>query len=331
MKLKYIVLGTLLISSIQFAHSAVGTGSSGGGFAVVCRNADGKINSAELLDLYEAKNKFKYNLIESTGSLEGDYISSVSNTYRLQGYEGDVLIDSNARKNLDKFLASVVFLGKDQILPNLYDLGDHMNAPAGCDIEPLAIWYDDKDLIKIKFEIWDNLSTLDQAALVQHEISYHYERGFYEKTSEGARAFVSTIFSVNASPVLDENTKRLPWAMAISSDAITSEKTYTAFTYKLDGSQMALNLFTIMNRPLVTKATAYIDLSGVVLKNAYNEMGNGQVVIAQTDKVEKRRTHILTEQNNKWDIEFTFIPNMPVKIGFYQKGVLIQESILTHL
>lgn len=315
------ILATQLLTSVAIA----GPITSGGGFALVCRNDNNSIISAELLDLYEAKNKFNYQLLTSTGSLEGDYVASVANTYRLQGYEGDILIDSFTRKNLAMFLEKASFLPKTKKLPHLNDLGNHAKAPAGCAIEALAVWNDQTDAIKIDSEIWDNLDSLSQAALVQHELAYKYQRSSYEKTSESTRAFVGTIFSVNAKSVLDERTRNLPMATGRADDL------YTTFHHEKIGNEMKLHFFTIMNRLLVTEATTSIDLTGVQLKSGYSDKLNKFVVIALVDKVKKVKNKILTNQNSSWEIEFTFIPNRPVKIGFYEKGVLLQEMFLTNL
>src|SRR5687768_15205585 len=51
---------------------AAGVGSSGGGFAVVCRSTDGTIESAQLLDLYEGQARGdRYR--QPTGNLSQDY------------------------------------------------------------------------------------------------------------------------------------------------------------------------------------------------------------------------------------------------------------------
>lgn len=329
MKTVVMTLLTLGFSTLSYGkESAMGAGSSGGGFAVVCRNEARNITSAQLLDLYEAKNKFKYELIESTGSLEGDYVASVRNTYRLQGAGDLPLIGEGTRKNLDLFLEKVIFLGKGQELPKLNDLGTHLPAPIGCEIEPLAVWSGkgESSIIRIKSEIWDNLSTLDQAALVQHELFYAYERDLYEKTSEGTRASVATIFSNNAQPVFDERTEKLNYGS--SSDKDLSGKTYiTSFRYEVTNDLMTLHLSHIMNRALLTKAIAQISLEGVKLKKEYIDH-RGFFIVAETDKVRVSRSKIATQQRSDWEIEFTFIPNKPVKVSFYQKGVLIQESLL---
>ena len=322
-----IIVSTQLFTSTAFG----GPITSGGGFAVVCRGKDSRINSAELLDLYEAKNKFGYTLIESSGSLEGDYVASVQNTYRLQGEENDVFIDSSVRKNLDMFLERVTFLPKNQRLPHLNDLGDHLNPPKGCELEPLAIWNDEKEEIKINSEIWDSLSTLDQSALVQHEISYHFERELFEKNSEGTRAFVGTIFSSNATPAFNEFTKSLPMAISIEKDSLNSGNVNTSFTYEMSGNIMKINFFSIMNRPLVTKATSEVNLSGIQLSKIFSKEDRDFRVIALTDTRRIVKVKINTEQRSDWEVEFTFIPNKPVKIGLYQKGILIQETALNFL
>lgn len=330
---KWTALFILSLSPYLLAKDSVmGAGSSGGGFAIVCRADNGSILNAELLDLYEAKSKPNYELIESTGSLEGDYVASVANTYRLQGYESAVIIDSSTRKNLDSVLGLMDFLDKRQPLPNLHDLGKHLKAPAGCEIEPLAIWDDSKDRIKVSSEIWNSLSTLDQAALVQHEVVYKYHRGLYEKNSEEARAFVAAIFSKSAKPVLDERTFDLRVGSAVTTDSSSNNQIMTAFKHEMIGNTMKVYLTAIGGMPVVSLSTASFDLTGVKLERMMElNSASKSVIGARVEKVTKLRSKITTDQSSKWELELGLFPNKPVKMSFYKDGVLIIESTLNFL
>jgi hypothetical protein len=316
------LLAVLLTSSIAFA----GPITSGGGFAVVCRSHNSEILSAELLDLYEAKNKFNYTILNSLGNLEDDMIAATININRLQGYvvspsRDDVLM------TLNEFFKRVNFLPKTSELPNLNDLGQHAPAPKNCKIEPLAVWNDQSGKIKINAEIWNNLTTLGQSALINHENYYWYERTHLnQSTSEHARAVIATAYSTNAKEVVNEKTRDLPKAYASGPNPDVS----LSFLFEKQDNIMTLYFTHLMDFTVLTEAKAIIDLTGIELKNIRDENSRGKV-IAVTNESKVIRSKIQSSQSNDWEIEFTFIPNKPVKIGLYQKNALIKELDLSNI
>jgi hypothetical protein len=194
----------LTILSLMFSVSAwAGPSTSGGGFAVVCRDGNQKIKTAELLDLYEAKHLHGFELINSSGDEVKDYLRSVKNGYRLQGYNPPVT-DDEIKKNRQNFYNIVNWIPSDEQLPNLNDIGKTVAVPAGCKIEPLAIFYDTQGVVSIDKSIWETLDTLSRAALITHEITYNYFRSMKlaaDTTSEESRTLTAMNFSKNITPV----------------------------------------------------------------------------------------------------------------------------------
>lgn len=318
----YTLLAIILASSTAFA----GPITSGGGFAVVCRNND-EILSAELLDLYEAKNKFNYTILESSGNLEDDMIAATININRLQGH---IVTPSlhDIRITLNEFFKRVAFLPKTSQLPHLNDLGQHVQVPKGCKIEPLAVWNDQDGKIKINAEIWNALTTLAQSALINHENYYWYERTHLnQSTSEGARAVIATSYSTNAKEVVNERTRALPKASA--SDP--SIDVYLDFHFEKQDNLMTLYFKNLMNFIILTETKTTIDLTGIELKNVTDQTSHKSKVIAVTKESKVIRSKIQSSQRNDWEIEFTFIPNKPVKIGLYQQNTFIKEIELTYI
>src|SRR4051812_28042212 len=70
----FFIIGMYFFSSTTYA----GVGSSGGGYAVVCRTPSGEIQQATLLDLYEVQSKPGVTLIPSSGDLYQDYARVVA-------------------------------------------------------------------------------------------------------------------------------------------------------------------------------------------------------------------------------------------------------------
>ena len=62
MKFKWIVLAMV---SVATQTVWAGNEKGSGGKTVVCRNADGSIHSAEILDLYEGRTAYQLNYSES--------------------------------------------------------------------------------------------------------------------------------------------------------------------------------------------------------------------------------------------------------------------------
>jgi hypothetical protein len=160
------------IAAILPLTALAGPSTSGGGFAVVCRNSTGVIESAEILDLFEARTVHKFELMKSSGDELRDYVRAVSNGYRLQGYNPPIS-DQEMIDNVEKFRKIMTWLPEDEKLPNLDDLGLSISVPVGCKIEPLAIFYDNQNIVVIDKAIWTAMDSLSQSALVLHEIYYH--------------------------------------------------------------------------------------------------------------------------------------------------------------
>lgn len=192
----------LAIFTLGMAAKA-GPSTSGGGFAVVCRDSNSNtILSAELLDIYEARTVHGFEIMKESGDEVRDYIRSVKNGYRLQGYHPPIS-DEEIAHNLKKFYDIAEFLPMDEKLPNLDDLGSTVKAPEGCAIEPVAIFYDSENVVTIDKQIMDAMNSLSRAALITHEIQYHYFRSLDvdpDTNSLEARLTTATSFALNLNP-----------------------------------------------------------------------------------------------------------------------------------
>lgn len=141
-----------------------------GGDAVVCRDANGEITSAEVLDVYEGRQV--YNLrpqSSSTSTKPGEYLKSI---FRQLKQIDPSKYDTYMGK-LKEFHSQIDFV--DEALEDIPDHGDLMIIP-GCAVEQLAIQRQvdlpgDK-AYTINREIWNSLDVINQAALISHEIIY---------------------------------------------------------------------------------------------------------------------------------------------------------------
>jgi hypothetical protein len=183
----------ILVSVISFKVSAafemgpMGAISGGGGKAVVCRDANGAIKSAEAFDLYEGRLMWGLNI--STSSEPAD--QQILRLTKAQPLNSMGLIEIYTRSVMDHM----------RLLPadaQLIDINDSFEAiaPKNCKIEQLANYYND-NMILVNGEIWQALDETNRAALILHEATYAAERIFGAVDSRRSRHITSSLFDVS--------------------------------------------------------------------------------------------------------------------------------------
>ncbi len=170
-----------------------GVGSSGGANAVVCRNDQGQILKATLLDLFEA---------EARGLQLLPPLTSITAEYRraLKNLRANILMDIEPtvedEERFERNIAS--FEQVEGELEPVGDIGETVEIPLNCKIEQLAI-YDDtaSELpVRVSKEIWSHLSAMNQVALYAHEIIFRDFRSVFPlESSAGLREIVGRLFS----------------------------------------------------------------------------------------------------------------------------------------
>lgn len=189
----------------------------GGGNAVVCRDNDGRVTRAKLLDLFEGEaldglipQKFDENLsfeeiaklvakiIDEGGG--GDSISGVTTTT-----SGGVITKKTTLitppRSSDSITRWVDFIIKRyRVLPEEIGLdpipdSGHFIFPRNCMIEQLAVYKDDTSQIFFVNDIWKALDKTHKAALLVHEALYKNLRSLQESNSDRTRKVVALAFS----------------------------------------------------------------------------------------------------------------------------------------
>jgi hypothetical protein len=185
-------LGLVLIGLLFASPSyAAGVGSSGGGLAVVCRDSYGSITGAELLDLYEGTTRDHLTLVSPLNSLEAEYLYF---TQELRHAAGDPRpVDQSVIDEFNELInGSLNFLPQGQHLVPACALGPTIPAPPMCDIEQLADYNDQTNVIDVDSEIWSALDYVNQGAFLAHET---LDRTACERGSENVRRLVAQLFS----------------------------------------------------------------------------------------------------------------------------------------
>jgi len=315
--------------------------TSGGGDAVVCRDKNKIIIRAILLDIYEATNRYNLILMQSTGLLEEDYIRSVENTYKLQGFE-QAFSEFEAKQSLNRFFKIVHYTFPGEKLPDIPDAGESVPLPEGCVLEQVAIFDDVGNYIKIDHEIWTAFDSLNKAALISHEFFYKYERGFNEKTSEGTRSTVAHVYSAQGMLLSAKDSIPDDSPLCMASDLnggeiYLQEKTSAFYVYGdiLDGGYPKITLqFThLMGKPIVKKATVDILGIGFILAHGdpeFKEQHNDYVVWEKQCSYFDQIFPLVGSQYRDRFIRVEYIYGKPLKLSLYHNGFRVEESIVTN-
>ena len=176
-----------IFAFLPFSSVYAGGTETHGGHVVICKKKSGKISSAELLDLYEARQLYGiHSRMTDQGSLiREDWGDWEYSTYLARG------ISYIKRR-------SAVILGKDhaflQVFPrnsrymHLFTIEGQIEQTkdwgriqypirAGCQLEQIATWeIDSKNKIKIGFQYdyWKYLDPENKLALILHEVFHSW-------------------------------------------------------------------------------------------------------------------------------------------------------------
>lgn len=207
--MKYTIIGLALVflSATSFAR---GTSSGGGGAGVRCFYND-KPSTFETLDHHEARlngYKFKHSPNSKTEAIDltADLMSS-------HYFRGRAKYLSVYKKYLLKNYVNKIFNGQsvDNIsqvdvssLPLSNDYGPYKIAP-NCKLEQIAYLDDQKSILYVVRDLFNEMDELNKAILLTHEMIYFLDRHYpsmhennrlrSEKTSAITRSFVGQLFS----------------------------------------------------------------------------------------------------------------------------------------
>jgi len=189
---------------LMVGHGAFAGGvSDGGGDAVVCKDASGKVVSAELFDLFESRVLYNFKLINQ--DQQDPLKTALAAAKRIDngGAASDPTMMDQGEMSLNlkqvgsDFVQSYVrYINQNlQILPpgvGLKPLDDENNMiiPTSCKLMQLALYHDSNDKIYAAGDIWKYLTPTHKAGLLVHEALYKKLRMNGETTSERARMAV---------------------------------------------------------------------------------------------------------------------------------------------
>jgi hypothetical protein len=205
MSRKSIFLGVILITVLS-SMSFAGSGSHGGG-TIVCRNEQGKIISAELLDLWEGKKVRNLDILEEVES-DADIPDLIRRAVRILNEKGQIkmakTVELVANGELGVVNASLSFVSEGVGIAAPSDANAVFIPKGNCRIEGVGAYNDRYLTFFIDKELYSELSALNRAALFVHEGVYKYLRDtFHVEDSITARGITACLFSKLPCPELD--------------------------------------------------------------------------------------------------------------------------------
>jgi len=311
----------------------------GGGTAVVCRGEDGAIRRSTLLDLFEAATVFGFRVATASGDIVKDYFNASVHGYYLEGttniggYER-AMIDAS----LQRFFDHAVMTGP---LPRLDDTGPVASLPEGCALEQLAVFRDpEPGRVEINREIWQSLDSVNRAALVTHELIYHRERRYFERTSQTARAAVAHVYAVSGVPPLLEGVPAGAYS-CVSEDpryigvdllAVRGVKSsrFSSFRVFQSGEGTRLQFLQLAGRSMMTKTA--VDIPDLAFTFEPRPTGDElrQVLVAAAPAMDLAVEIPLENPVRKnWRIQLVYKTGEPIRLRVKAAGALLSEEFIT--
>jgi hypothetical protein len=174
----------------------------GGGKGVVCRDKSGRIESVQLLDLWESQVLFSRPARISKEPIERQItraLEQLKNSVAVIGLPTvpETEINQQLSRSVQRFVRDRKMLhGVTLTLtPDSYEVA----YPTQCSIEQIVTYIDGSDpQILVNADLWEKLDTTNKAALIVHEASYSLLRLFFdEKDSVRVRRAVGYVFAGN--------------------------------------------------------------------------------------------------------------------------------------
>jgi len=280
------IFGSLVFGLASQLPLAYAERDSGGGQGVVCRNDDGTVASAKLLDLVEAVDYF---LVQPQAEpadrpyleIAHEYASildgSMPSTFPASQESEQ---DGNLPARISHEVNAGMLLSKGAKATFIHDLVDQIDAEKmlipgddfkippigdshprilpsrkGCSIEQIAIYTDGNDKVHFVGGVWNKLDNINRAALLIHESLYKSLRPMGDTTSDQTRTTVAFLFSgMKFEWILNGVPQK--YLSCWTNDANTS---FQFIVYPSDGNSVTAQFLVYDGEVMLTKTVAKIN------------------------------------------------------------------------
>lgn len=238
-----------LLIGLPIPGAEAGYGAGNGGMAVVCRDKDQNILSAELYDLWEGRENGL--TIPTTSESVENQITLALNKLGRNATEGAYRLVKN---NVENLKGAYKKIPSDRFLNDTGDASLPPTGIKGCHPEQVANFQSESKIL-VNDEIFSKMDETSQAALEIHEAIYKIARVFFQvKTSDTTRPLVALLFST------EEDRMKIHTQAAITTDSYDKQllgKWFTgSWSYERSGKTCTLEIF-----PSVKKDGIYLKSS----------------------------------------------------------------------
>lgn len=331
---KGVLTSLLMLSAMNAQAHFSGPSSGGGGFVVDCAATLLEPAKVEMLDLYEARQKFSFIQATASMNLMDEYFLSVDRTYTLQGApdlaeQRRVEIDHNVRL----FFRSVKEVAATE-LPQAHDLGSAPWIPASCQIKQVAFFDDSSDTIYLDRVLFTKMDALNQAALIQHELWYKQMRILKDTTSELSRAGVGHIFAVRGVMPINDGipAKSLRYStQSLTANSTSEISSFQAFPmFGLGRKFLRMQFSQLHGRAQLTKT--YVDMPWNIwdLKLGRSQSNPNLVgCIVQTPNQNIQHTvSVSGTMSQGLSLRYIYQTGEPISLAIINNGQVISEDYI---
>jgi hypothetical protein len=301
---------------------------------VVCPATPLEPARTELLDLYEGRNLPGFVMAVSRGGIEADYFAAVDRTYTLQG-EPDLAeaLRSEVLENLRRFLRSVNFVDSPQEMPAANDAGNLPWIPASCRLEQVAFFDDTAQSVTVLRGLWEKMDSLNQAALVHHELFYREMRPLKDRDSVLSRRAVAHVYSVRGPvPLLDglSAASQRYLAQTEGANGSTNEISLFHLTPFPAANFSRLQFAALQGRPALAKSWVDVPLQNWNLRFGRSPVDPNYIGCIVRDE----NTDVVLEgpvQGTMFPglkVQISYKTGLPVSLRLYRGAELLSEGLV---
>lgn len=194
MKLVTALLAPLILLSVRSALA--GPSSDGGGKGVLCKSEKG--SQLEALDIWEAKNIYRFGEAPRQGSVYAEYAFAFARFDEAQRGPNKPVPDMGTEADWKEayerdFGGKIIEIPPGRRLPATMDATLPI-LPMNCEYVQVALF--NTLGVQLDKEYWGMMDARNQAAIVFHELLYPYRRKYGATNSDETRRFVGQLFSL---------------------------------------------------------------------------------------------------------------------------------------
>ncbi len=183
--MKALSIFLIMMSSLVYAGD-----KGNGGYSIVCRDNEGPITSAELLDIYEGRILYKKSFVVDQNSVE-DLVNVA-----LERVKGWGEFYSILQKEIHLVEKNMILIPEGNELEPTDDAFPPIKKK-GCKFEQLANYTNSGEVL-VSQEIFDHLDNVNKAAMFIHEAIYSIRRKILgDTTSQASRKFTAQLMAQN--------------------------------------------------------------------------------------------------------------------------------------